>query len=152
VLAGAANLVLDAGHAGTGTVLGHLSVALLLLTAAQWRRWVVPRVPASTAVHLVPLATVTSAVLLALAPQDPAAWLGVTVAAGAVAWMALRERTVSRLVGYLSLAPLAATAAAWREPALDTAPALDAAPAVVGAAWLVLTGVALAFGRSTIAR
>lgn len=36
-------------------------------------------------------------------------WLGVVVAAGAVAWMGLRERTVSRWVGVVSVIPVLQT-------------------------------------------
>jgi hypothetical protein len=35
-------------------------------------------------------------------------WLGVSVAAGGIAWMALRERTVSRWIGTVSLVPVLA--------------------------------------------
>ena len=42
-------------------VLGYVAVVLLLVAAAQWRRRVEPRVPGSTAAHLVPLGFVASA-------------------------------------------------------------------------------------------
>ena len=58
-------------------------------------------------------------------------------AAGAVGWMALRERTVSRPIGALSVVGAVGTAAA---------------PALVGPVWLLLAGSGLALGRSTIAR
>ena len=42
-------------------VIGYVAVALLLVIAANWRRRVEPRVPGSTAAHLVPLGLVASA-------------------------------------------------------------------------------------------
>lgn len=35
-------------------------------------------------------------------------WLGAVVAAGAVSWMALRERTISRWIGWFSIVPVLA--------------------------------------------
>ena len=113
-------------------IIGYIAVVLLLVTAANWRRRVEPRLAGSTAAHLVPLGLVASAAGLtygyawkgALGNYIPGGmedsyfddqgldvyfmlndfgsfigWLGVVVAAGAVAYMALRERTVSRWIG-----------------------------------------------------
>ena len=122
-----------AQRAGTVLMLG--AALLLVFAAACWRRFVEPRTRSSTAAHVVPLALVVSAAGLALGHD--AGWLGVTGAAAGVAWMALRERSVSRPVGLLSV--LAAVA-------------VPAAPAVAAPSWLVLAGLGLALGRSTIAR
>jgi hypothetical protein len=73
-------------------------------------------------------------------------WLGVTIAAGAVAWMALRERTVSRWIGFVSLVPVLAVVT------FTGLTGLPGFPGVVSSAWLVVAGLGLAFGRSTIAR
>ena len=120
-------------RAGSVVTLG--AALLLVVAAACWRRFVEPRTRSSTAAHVVPLALVASAAGLALGHE--AGWVGVAGAAAAVAWMALRERSVSRPVGLLSV--LAAVA-------------VPAAPAVAAPSWLVLAGFGLAFGRSTIAR
>ena len=123
-------------------IIGYLAVVLLLVLAANWRRRVEPRLPGSTAAHLVPLGLVASAAGLTYgygwkgalgnympggmeegAFDDPGlyvyymlndfgawiGWLGVIVAAGAVAWMALKERTVSRWIGVVSLLPVLQT-------------------------------------------
>nr|MCW2728028.1 hypothetical protein [Aeromicrobium sp.] len=73
-------------------------------------------------------------------------YLGVSVAAGAVAWMALRERLVSRWIGVFSLVtllPVVGTVAAFGLPGF---------PGVVSGLWLVVTFAGLTFGRSTINR
>jgi hypothetical protein len=160
-------------------VLGYLAVALLLLTAAHWRRRVEPRVPGSTAAHLVPLALVASAAGLtygygwkgALGNYMPGGfeegfydveglgvyymltdfgawigWLGVIVAAAAVAWMGLRERTVSRWLGAVSLIPVLQTTA------MVVGLGVAGVPALLGPIYLVVLGLGLAFGKSTISR
>jgi hypothetical protein len=133
--------------------LGYLAVALLLVAAAHWRRRVEPRVPRSTATQLVALGLVASAAGLACGyagafGDDGAAagWLGVVVAAGAVAWMALRERTVSRWIGVVSLLPVVQTTL------VVVGLGLPAAGALLGPVWLVVAGLGLALGRSTIMR
>lgn len=132
-----------AGHDGVasqraGSILALGAALSLVVAAACWRRFVEPRTRTSTAAHVVPLALVASAAGLALGHAgDLGGWAGVVGAAAALAWMALRERTVSRPVGVLS-----ALAAA----------AVPLAPAVAAPSWLLVVGLGLAFGRSTIAR
>ncbi len=73
-------------------------------------------------------------------------WLGGVVCAGAVAWMAPRERTISRGIGVVSLLPVLATATYVGITGLPGAPALTAP------FWMIITFVGLTFGRSTISR
>ena len=73
-------------------------------------------------------------------------WLGVTVAAGAVAWMAFRERTVSRWIGAVSLLPVLAVTV------FVLAFGLPGFPGVITPVWMVVAFTGLAFGRSTISR
>ncbi len=160
-------------------VTGYLAVALLLVFAAQWRRQVEGRVPGSTAAHVVPLGLVASAAGLtyaygwkgALGNYMPGGmeegaydtqglyvyyllndfgpfigWLGVVVAAAAVAWMAFRERTVSRWIGAVSLLPVLVVLA------VGFVGGVAGSPGLLGPLWLVVTGLGLAFGKSTIAR
>jgi hypothetical protein len=160
-------------------VAGYLAVAMLLLMAAQWRRRVDPRVPGSTAAHLVTLGLVSSAAGLtygygwkgALGLYLPdgleegsfdsnglyvyymlcdfgawIGWLGVVIAAAAVAWMGLRERTVSRWIGIVSLLPVIQTTA------MVAGMGVPGVPALLGPIYLVVLGIGLAFGRSTISR
>jgi hypothetical protein len=160
-------------------VLGYAAVVLLLVLAAQWRRRVEGRVPGSTAAHLVPLGLVASAAGLtygygwkgALGNYIPGAfeeglyddqglyvyyllndfgayigWLGVVVAAGAVAYMALRERTVSRWLGWFSLLPII------QSTVMVVGMGVAGTPALLAPIWLVVTGLGLTFGRSTITR
>jgi hypothetical protein len=158
---------------------GYVAVALLLVFAAQWRRRVESRVPGSTAAHVVPLGLVTSAAGLtygygwkgALGNYMPGGaesgsfddqglyvyyvlndfgtfigWLGVVVAAGAVAWMALRERTISRWIGVVSLVPVLVVLG------LGFAAGVAGSPGLLAPMWLMVTGLGLAFGKSTITR
>jgi hypothetical protein len=160
-------------------VTGYLAVALLLVTAAQWRRRVEPRVPGSTAAHLVTLGLVASAGGLtygygwkgALGLYMPGGleddsydssglyvyyllcdfgawigWLGVVIAAAGVAWMGLRERTVSRWIGVVSLLPVIQTTA------MVGGLGVPGVPALLAPLYLVVLGIGLAFGRSTISR
>ncbi|WP_106397368.1 hypothetical protein [Actinocorallia populi] len=160
-------------------VTGFATVALLLVLAAAWRRRVEPRLPGSTAAHLVPHALTASAGALTLGYAwkgslalylpggveaggfDEAAlytmfvlndfgsfigWLGVIVAAGAIAWMGLRERTVSRWIGAISLLPVLIVAGAVGSTGL---PGFQG---VIGPVWLTAASLGLAFGRSTIVR
>lgn len=132
--------------------LGWVAAVLLLVTAAQWRRWVEPRTRSSTAAYAVPLGLLVAAAGLAHA-LSWTAWSGVAVAAAAMAWMGLRERTVSRAVAVVSLGPpvlslvLLAAAGAGRPDLVS-----PVAGAVLAGLWLVSVGLGLALGRSTIAR
>ncbi len=160
-------------------VVGYLAVVLLLVTAAHWRRRVEPRVPGSTAAHLVPLGLLASAGGLtygygwkgALGDYMPGGlehgmyddqglyvyyllndfgayigWLGVVAAAGAIAWMAFRERTVSRWLGVVSVLPVLQTTL------MVVGMGVPGVPALLGPLWLVVAGLGLALGRSTIVR
>ncbi len=73
-------------------------------------------------------------------------WLGVTVAAGAVAWMALRERTISRWIGVWSLLPVAAVTA------MVALTGLPGFPGVITPVWMVVAFAGLALGRSPVTR
>lgn len=73
-------------------------------------------------------------------------YLGLTVAAVAVAWMAFRERLVSRWIGAVStvlVLPVVATVGAFGLPGF---------PGVVSGLWLIVVGAGLAFGRSAVNR
>lgn len=159
-------------------ITGYVVVALLLALAAVWRRRVESRLPGSTAAHLVPLGLVASAAGLAYGygwkgalglympggPEEGAfddtglyvyyvltdfgawiGWLGVVVAAGAVAWMALRERTVSRWIGVVSVLPVLQTT-------LMVGLGIPGVPALLAPLWLLVAGLGLYFGKSTITR
>ena len=160
-------------------ITGYLAVVMLLVLAASWRRRVEPRVPGSTAAHLVTLGLVASAAGLtygygwkgALGNYLPGGldagqfddqglyvyyllsdfggfigWLGVVVAAGAVAWMGLRERTVSRWIGVFSLLPVIGTTA------MVVGMGVPGVPGMYAPLWLVVVGLGLAFGKSTVSR
>jgi hypothetical protein len=160
-------------------VVGYFCVVLLLVTAAQWRRHVEGRVPGSTAAHLVPLGLLASAAGLTYGygwkgalgnymPGGPEAgmyddqglyvyylltdfgaflgWLGVVVAAGAVAWMSLRERTVSRWIGVVSVLPVLQTTL------MVVGMGVPGVPALLAPLWLLVVGLGLALGRSTVVR
>lgn len=73
-------------------------------------------------------------------------WLGVTVSALAVAWMSLRERTVSRWIGIFTLLPILAICV------LSGGMGIPGFPGVVMPLWLVVTSVGLTFGKSPIVR
>jgi hypothetical protein len=158
---------------------GYATVVLLLVFAATWRRHVERRLPDSTAAHLVTLGLLASAAGLtygygwkgALGLYLPGGvnegmyddqglyvyyllndfgsfigWLGVVVAAGAVAWMGLRERTVSRWLGVVALLPVLQTTL------MLLGLGVPGVPGLLAHLWLVVTGLGLAFGRSTIVR
>lgn len=160
-------------------VVGYVTVVLLLILAAQWRRRVEPRVPASTAAHLVPLGLVASAAGLAygygwrgsLGAYMPGGmeegvydteglyvlyllndfgayigWLGVIVSAGAMVWMGVRERTVSRWLGWFSLLPVVATTG------MVVGLGVAGVPGLWAPLWLIVAGLGLTFGRHTITR
>ena len=117
--------------------LGMVTALLLLLSAATWRRLVEPRTRSSTAAHVVSLAMTVSAAGLAMGHASLAGWLGVWGAAGAMTWMGMRERTVTRSVGGMSLLAVLA---------------VPVVPDVAAPLWLLVSGVMLAGGRSTITR
>lgn len=73
-------------------------------------------------------------------------WLGVVVAAAAVAWMGLRERTVARWLGGVSA--LAVLAVAF----VVSVGGIPGFPGLVGPVWLIVTGLGLALGRHTATR
>ena len=73
-------------------------------------------------------------------------WLGVTIAAGAIAWMAFRERTVSRWIGVVALVPVLAVTA------FTVGTGLPGFPGVVSPLFMVVAFAGLAFGKSTITR
>ena len=170
---------LSQGKAHVSVVVGYVTVALLLVLAAAWRRHVEPRVLSSTAARVVPLALTSAAGALtlgygwkgAMAVYLPGGmdagmfgreglyiyyllndfgsfigWLGVTVAAGAVAWMALRERLVSRWIGVVSVLPVLAVVA------MTGGTGLPGFPGVVTPLWMVVAFTGMALGRSTISR
>ncbi|WP_332662990.1 hypothetical protein [Aeromicrobium sp.] len=168
----------SSGKAQASIIAGYITVALLLVLAAAWRRHVEPRALTSTAARVVPLGLTAAAGALSLGygwkgamaiynggNEDGAfdktglyvlfvlndfgsfiGYLGVSVAAGAVAWMALRERLISRWIGVVSVIvvlPVIVTVAAFGLPGF---------PGVVSGLWLVITFAGLTFGRSTINR
>jgi hypothetical protein len=169
---------ISSGKAHVSIVAGYLTVALLLVLAAAWRRHVEPRTLTSTAARVVPLGLTAAAGALSLGygwrgalglyaggNEDGAfdrtglyvyfvlndfgayiGYLGVTIAAGAVVWMSLRERLISRWIGVVSILPVL--------PVIVTVAAfgLPGFPGVVSGAWLVIAFAGLAFGRSTINR
>lgn len=169
----------SAGTAHASIVVGYVTIALLLVLAAAWRRHVEPRAVASTAARIVPLGFTAAAGALSLGygwkgalglyhpdGTEPGSfdetglyvlyvlndfgsyigYLGVSVAAGAVAWMALRERLVSRWIGVVSVIavlPVVGTVAVFGLPGF---------PGVISGLWLIVTFAGLTFGRSTINR
>lgn len=158
---------------------GYLAVALLLVTAAAWRRHVEPRVPGSTAARVVPAGLTASAGALMLGygwkgamaiygdggPEDTAfdrqgqyiyfmlndfgsfiGWLGVLIAAAAVTWMSLRERTVSRWLGWLGAVLVLIPVAGFL---VMSVPGL---PGITMPLWMLATFLGLTYGKSTITR
>jgi hypothetical protein len=71
-------------------------------------------------------------------------WVGVTVAAGAVAWLSLRERVISRWIGVVSVV------AVLLPLGLLLATGLPGFPGVVGGLWLTVASLGLAFGKSPV--
>ncbi len=169
----------SSGKAHASVIVGYVTVALLLVLAAAWRRHVEPRALTSTAARVVPLGLTAAAGALSLGygwrgalglygvggSEEGAfdraglytlfvindfgayiGFLGVTVAAGAVVWMALKERLVSRWIGIFSIVtilPVAITVAAFGLPGF---------PGVSSGLWLVVTFTGLTFGRSAVNR
>lgn len=162
-------------------VVGYLTVVLLIVLAATWRRHVEARVAASTAARVVSNGLLLSAAVLtlgygwkgAMAVYLPGGlngksggfdreglyimyvmndfasyigWLGVTIALGAIAWMAFRDRTVSRWIGVVCLVPVLAVTA------FAVATGLPGFPGVVSPPFMAIAFTGLAFGKSTITR
>lgn len=158
---------------------GFVAVALMLVTAAAWRRRVEPRVPGSTAAGVVSLGLVSAAGGLTLGygwkgamaiygeggPESDGfdvqgryiyfmlndfgayiPWFGVLVAAGAVCWMALRERTVDRWIGWVGVVLVALPVVGF---VVMSVPGLAA---ITMPLWMIATFVGLTFGKSTITR
>lgn len=73
-------------------------------------------------------------------------WLGVVVAAGAVAWMGLRERTVSRWIGVVSVIPVVQTTL------MLIGLGVPGVAGLLAPIWLLVAGLGLTFGRHTITR
>lgn len=73
-------------------------------------------------------------------------WLGVVVAAGAIAWMGLRERTVSRWIGVVSVLPVLQTTA------MLVGFGVPGVQGILAGIWLLVAGLGLTFGRSAITR
>lgn len=69
-------------------------------------------------------------------------WLGVCIAAGAVAWLGLREKVISTWIGLISLVPVLATLI------LAVVLAIAGFPGVVGPIWLIVAFAGLALTRS----
>jgi hypothetical protein len=167
------------GKAHLSIIAGYVTVALLVVLSATWRRHVEPRVASSTAARVVSNGLLISAAALTLGygwkgamavylpgGMDAGAfdkdglyvlyllndfgsfigWLGVTIAAGAFAWMAFRERTVSRWIGVVSLVPVLAVTA------FTVGTGLPGFPGVVSPLFMVIAFTGLAFGKSTITR
>ncbi len=162
-------------------VVGYLTVVLLVVLAATWRRHVEARVASSTAARVVTHGLLISAAVLtlgygwkgAMAVYLPGGlngrtggfdleglyimyvmndfasyigWLGVTIALGAIAWMAFRDRTVSRWIGVVCLVPVLAVTA------FAVATGLPGFPGVVSPPFMAIAFAGLAFGKSTITR
>lgn len=169
----------DPTTARIGFYAGYLTVGLLLVFAACWRRHVEPRVPASSAARVVGAGITAAAGALILGygwkgavaiyfeggPEDTGVdaqgqyiylmlndfgsfigWTGVLVSACALAWMSLRERTVSYWLGGVT-ALLAVATIAW-----ILATSVPGLPAITMPLWLVVLGPGLVFGKSAITR
>ena len=167
------------GKAHASIIAGYVTVALLVVLAAAWRRHVEPRVANSTAARVVSNGFLLSAAALtlgygwkgAMAVYLPGGmdagmfdkeglyvlymlndfgsfigWLGVTIAFGAIAWMAFRDRTVSRWIGAVALVPVLAVTA------FTVGTGLPGFPGVVSPVFMVVAFAGLAFGKSTITR
>lgn len=73
-------------------------------------------------------------------------WLGVAISAGAIAWMALWEGTISRWIGVVSVLGVVAVLG------MTVAFGLPGFAGVVMPGWLLVTSLGLTFGRSPINR
>ena len=160
-------------------VIGYLTVVLLLVLAAVWRRRVEPRFPGSTAAHLVPLGLVSSAAGLtygygwkgALGNYMPG---GMEEKAfddtGLYVYYLLND--FGAWIGWLGVVVAAGAFAvlAFRDravsrwlgafallPVIQTTLmvaglGVPGVPALLGPIWLVVTGLGLYFGKSAVAR
>jgi hypothetical protein len=161
-----------------GGFAGYLTVILLAVFIACWRRRVEERFSWSVGASVVTVGMGVSAAALTLAYGWKAAlgnylhgameegayddaglyvyyvmndfspyigWLGVLVAAGALAWMAFRERLVSRVLGGVSAVVSIGTLLAVAGTGVPGLP-------VVASLGLMVAGVWLAVGRSAITR
>jgi hypothetical protein len=169
------------GTAHISLVAGFITVTLLVVLTAAWRRHVEPRVAGSTAARVVSGGILLSAAALALGYGWKGSlavyldgglngseggfdreglyilyvlndfgsfvgWLGVVIALGAIAWMSLRERTVSRWIGFVSLVPVLAVTV------MGASTGLPGFPGIAGPPFLAIVFAGLAFGKSTITR
>ena len=169
------------GKAHVSLVAGFITVTLLVVLAAAWRRHVEPRVAGSTAARVVSNGFLLSAAALALGYgwkgslavyldggiNDKVGgfdreglymtyvlndfgsyigWLGVVISLGAIAFMAFRERTVSRWIGVVATIPVLAVTA------MAVGTGLPGFPGVAGPPALAIVFAGLAFGKSTITR
>lgn len=73
-------------------------------------------------------------------------WLGVVVAAGAIAYMGLRERTVSTWIGVISVLPVLQTTV------MVAGLGVPGVQGLLAGVWLFVACLGLAFGKSTITR
>lgn len=91
-----------------------------------------------------PLPTLPAAVEAAMLNDFGAfiGWLGVCLAAGALAWLSLREKATSVWIGMLSLIPVLATVL------LAMIVAIAGFPGIVGPIWLIVAFAALALTRN----
>jgi hypothetical protein len=71
-------------------------------------------------------------------------WLGVVIAAGAIVWLSLREKVVSKWLGVVSILPVVAVLF------MSLGFAIAGYPGIAGPVWLVLAGAGLTFGRHRI--
>jgi hypothetical protein len=149
------------GKAHISVVVGYITVALLLLTAASWRGTIERREPQSTAARLVSIGLIAAAGTLSLGygwrgalaiylpdGNEPntfdeaglyvyymlndfgayIGWLPVVVAAGAVAWMGLKDRSLPIWIGAFSILPVLGVVLATGLTGLPGFPALMAVP------------------------
>ncbi len=73
-------------------------------------------------------------------------WLGVVIAAGAIAVMGLREGTVSRWIAALALLP------ALQTTLMVAGLGVPGVPALLGPVWLIVTGLGLYFSETPTTR
>lgn len=155
-------------------VAGYLTVVLLLVLAASWRRIVEPQVPGSTAAGVVShgLTAAAGALMLGYGWKGASAiyhangmdagtfdqtglyvnyilndvgscigWLGVTMAAGAIAWRGCASGRCRTCIGIVSCLPVLAVVgfAGWT--------GLPGFPGVVTPIWIVVAFAGLAFSQ-----
>lgn len=122
-----------------GVVTGFLTVAALAIFAAAFRRWAAQRAPDSLAGRAVPGALLASAGALIIGYGYKGAMA--VYLPGLLAWMALRERVVSRWLGVVSLL-FAVSPLAFMVPTGLPGMSLTAV------LWLLILGLGMTFGRS----